>query len=136
MPNKEYDFATGKIVDLDKRKAVILINDSNEADPLIELLRKARYRMLGMTSRTDAALELVRKHKVGVIFIDTDIPGIDINEILAHLKRRFPAFNAIMLSEKVSKDDIVSVSSLGAVGYLTKPLHEEAIRRGMSRVVL
>ena len=136
MANAEYDFATGKTVDLDKRKAVILIDDSNEAEALIELLRKSRYRMLGLTSNSAAALELVRKHKAGVIFIDTDIPGIDVKEILTHLKRRFPEFNAIMLSRKVSKEDIVSVSNLGAVGYLTKPLQEEAIRRGMSRVEL
>ena len=136
MSNKEYDFATGKIVDLDRRKAVILINDPEQAGPLIELLRKARYRMLGMTADTAKALELVRKHKVGVIFIDTDIPGIDINEVLAHLKRRFPEFNAIMVSSKVTREDIIAVSNLGAVGYLTKPLQEEAIRRGMSQVVL
>ena len=136
MANTEYDFATGKIVDIGKRKAIILINDSDEAGPLIELLRTSRYRMLGLTSDSAAALELVRKHKAGVIFIDTDIPRIDISEILAHLKRRFPGFNAIMISSKVSKEDILSVSSLGAVGFLTKPLQEEAIRRGMSRVVL
>lgn len=136
MQNKEYDFATGKIVDLEKRKAVILINDPEQAEPLIELLRKSRYRMLGMTSDTAKALELVRKHKAGVIFIDTDIPGIDINETLVHLKRRFPEFNAIMISSQVTKEEIVSVSNLGAVGYLTKPLREEAIRRGMSQVVL
>ena len=136
MANTEYDFATGKIVDLDKRKAVILVNDSADAEPLIELLRKARYRMLGLTSDSAAALELVRKHKTGVIFIDTDIAGIDVDEILVHLKRRFPTFNAIMISGKVSKDDIFLATKLGAVGYLTKPLQEEAIRRGMSRVVL
>ncbi|MDH5446298.1 MAG: response regulator [Gammaproteobacteria bacterium] len=136
MANKEYDFATGKIVDLDKRKAVILINDSSLADPLIELLRKSRYRMLGMTSKPDVALELVRKHKVGVIFIDADIPGINVHEILIHLQRRFPAFNPIMLSDQVSKADIVTVSNLGAVGFLTKPLQEESIRRGMSQVTL
>ncbi len=136
MANTEYDFATGKIVDLAKRKAIILIGDMNGAEPLVDLLRKSRYRMLGLTSDSAVALELVRKHKAGVIFIDTEISGIDVNEILAHLKRRFPAFNAIMISSKVSKEDIVSVSGLGAVGYLTKPLQEEAIRRGMSRVVL
>ena len=136
MANKEYDFATGKVVDLDRRKAVILINNSELAGPLVELLRKSRYRMLGLTSKPDVALELVRKHKVGVIFIDTDIPGIDVNEILTHLKRRFPEFNSIMLSDRASREDILHVSSLGAVGYLTKPLHEEAIRRGMSQVNL
>lgn len=136
MSNKEYDFATGKIVDLNNRKAVILIDDSEQAEPLIDLLRKARYRMLGLTSDSSAALELVRKHKIGVIFIDSDIPGIDIDEILIHLKRRFPAFNAIMLSSQASKDDIFLASKLGAIGYLIKPLQEESIRHGMSRVVL
>lgn len=136
MANKEYDFATGKIVDLDKRKAVILIDDAQDAEPLVALLRKARYRMLGMTADSAAALELVRKHKSGVIFIDTDIAGIDIDDILVNLKRRFPAFNAIMMSHQVSKDALFLASKLGAVGYLAKPLQEEAIRRGMSRVVL
>ena len=136
MANKEYDFATGKIVDLDNRKAVILIKDNELAGPLVELLRKSRYRMLGMTSKPDVALELVRKHKVGVIFIDADIPGINVNEMLVHLKRRFPEFNAIMLSDKVSRADIVTVSNLGAVGYLTKPFEEESIRRGMAQVSL
>ncbi len=136
MANTEYDFATGKIVDLDNRKAIILINDSADAEPLVALLRKARYRMLGLTSDSAAALELVRKHKIGVIFIDTDIPGIDIDDILVHLKRRFPAFNAILVSGQVSKDALFLATKLGAVGYLAKPLQEEAIRRGMSRVVL
>ena len=136
MPRKEYDFATGKIVDLDNRKAVILIKDEEQATPLVDLLRKSRYRMLGMTSKSDVALELVRKHKVGVIFIDSDIPGINTSEILTHLKRRFPAFNVIVLSEKVTKADIVSANNLGAVAYLAIPMQEEAIRRSMSRVSL
>lgn len=136
MANREYDFATGKVVDLDRRKAVILINDSEQAEPLIELLRKSRYRMLGLTSDSNKALELVRKHKVGVIFIDADIPGIKITEILAQLNRRFPEFNVIMISSSVSKDALEQVSSLGAVGYLVKPLSEEVIRQGMSHVNL
>ncbi len=136
MANAEYDFATGKVVDLDKRKAVILVGDSSEVEPLVTLLRKSRYRMLGLTSDSTAALELVRKHKVGVIFIDTDLSGVDVNEILTLLKRRFPNFNAILMSNHVSKEDILSVNGLGAVGYLTKPLQEDAIRHGMSRVVL
>ncbi len=41
-----------------------------------------------------------------------------------------------MLSNRVSRADIVAVSNMGAVGYLTKPLQEESIRRGMSQVSL
>lgn len=133
---KEYDAKTGKVIDPERRKALMLLSDENDSDILANVLREKRFRILGMTSNVDAAFELMRKHKLGVLFLDIDIKGLDLTESLLHIRRKFPEFMIILLSANVTKEMIEDGFAKGASAYLVKPLGEEAVRKSLSRYSL
>lgn len=137
MPNtKEYDAKTGKIIDPERRKAVMLLADENDSDILTNVLREKRFRILGMTSKLDVAIELMRKHKVGILFLDVDIANLELEETLAQVKRRYPDFMVVLLSASVTKEKIEFGFANGAMAYLAKPLTTEAVGKSMSRFSL
>jgi len=135
MATKEFDFKTKKVIDPNARKAAILIKESEEAEPILPVLFDKRYRMLGIVHKLDEALELLRKHKVGILFLDQDIEGIDVKENLEFIQRKFPGFEVAVMSGNVTKERLETAINNGAIGYLKKPLDKAAIQKVMSRMV-
>ncbi|MDH5180035.1 MAG: response regulator [Gammaproteobacteria bacterium] len=133
---KEYDAGTGKVIDPERRKAVMLLADANDSEVLTSVLREKRFRILGMTGKPDAAFELMRKHKVGILFLDESIPGMDLSETLFQIKRRFPEFMIVLLGEHVSREELQELFSRGVEAFLVKPLQYDAIVTSMSRFKL
>jgi len=132
---KEYDVSTGKIIDPEQRKAVFFIDSQEDEDLLVSLLRDMRYRMLGVTNKQAEALELLRKHKVGVLFVDDEIPGLDMEALLTQIQRRHPEFHVILFGEHITKEKLNAAVKLGVVGYLSKPLQKHAIQKIMARAI-
>lgn len=135
VSTKEYDVSTGRIIDPEQRKALFYIDSSEDEDLLVPLLRGMRFRMLGITRKQAEAMELVRKHKVGVLFIDDEMPGLNIEELLTQIQRRHPDFHVILFGTHITKDKLNTAVKLGAVGYLSKPLQKQAVQKMMGRVI-
>lgn len=133
---KEYDAKTRKVIDPERRKALMLLSDEDDSDVLVEVLREKRFRLLGMTGDIDTAFELMRKHKVGIIFLDTDIDGLDLGETLHQIRRKSPDFTVVLLSKTVTREKIEYGFEKGAVAYLVKPFQHEAVIKSMSRFSL
>ena len=135
VSTKEYDVATGRIIDPEHRKVIFFINSSEDEDFLVPLLRDMRFRMLGIVHKQAEALELVRKHKIGVLFVDDEMQGLDVEEMLTQIQRRHPEFHVIMFGEHITKEKLNQAVKLGAVGYLSKPLQKHSVQKIMARVV-
>ena len=131
---KEYDVATGRIIDPEHRKVAFCIDSQEDENLLVPILRDMRYRMLGVTNKPSEALELVRKHKVGVLFVDEEISGVDVEALLIQIQRRHPDFHVILFGEHITKEKLNIAVKLGAVGYLSKPLQKHAVEKMMKRV--
>ena len=133
---KEYDVNTRKVIDPDRRRALMLLSDESDSDVLVPILREKRFRLLGMTSDVEQAMELMRKHKVGILFLDADLEKLDLEAMLKQVKSRYPEFAVIMLGNGVTKEKIDFAFERGAVAYLVKPLQTEAVIKSMSRFSL
>ena len=133
---KEYDVRTRKIIDPDRRKALMLLSDESDSDVLVPVLREKRFRLLGMTSDLTQGLELMRKHKVGIVFLDEDMESLELEVILNQIKSKHPGFSVIMLGAQVTKEKIEFAFAHVAVAYLVKPLRPEAVIKSMSKFSL
>ena len=134
MRTKEYDVSTGKIVDPEQWKAAFFIDSQEDEDLLVPILRDKRYRMLGVTNKESEALELLRKHKVGVLFVDDEIPGLDVEALLVEIQRRHKGFQVILIGGHITKEKLNTAVKLGAVGYLSKPLQKHAVEKMLGRI--
>ncbi len=87
----------------------------------------AIFERLGATvlraSRGEEALSLLEQHKVEVVFLDVNMPGINGIDTLAEIKRRFPLVEVIMITGTFSREQAAEGLRLGAFDFLLKPVH-------------
>ena len=131
---QEFDFSSGKVLDPKRKQAILAIENDADADVVKEALRKISYKVLGQDSDIRPALELVRNNKVGVLFLDADLPGINIRELLPSIKNAFSGFNIVVLSSSVTKELLSEVLRLGAIGFLVKPVQTDALEKVLAKL--
>ncbi len=134
MAVQEFDFSSGKVLDPKRKQAILALESDEDGAVVKEALRKISYKLLGQESDIRTALELVRNNKVGLLFLDADLPGIKINELIPSIKNAFAGFNIVVLSRAVTKEMLSDVLRLGAIGLLIKPVQTEALEKLLAKL--
>ena len=134
MAIQEFDFSTGKVLDPHRKQSIVLVGDDEDAEVVARGLRTKHYKLLDTTGDIRTALGLVQKHKVGVLFLDADIDGITATDILSKIKSAFPGFNVVLMTATATKELLAEAKTLGAAGFLLKPLTVEAVTNVLSRI--
>ncbi len=119
------------------RKTVLVIDD----DPFIsEFVRMALMR-LGYGARVAdngvTGLAAAVKERPDAILLDLAMPELDGFDFLKH-KRKMPEIEAIpviVLSASHTRTDVNRALTLGACGYITKPVSEDALAKRLGKVV-
>jgi DNA-binding NarL/FixJ family response regulator len=87
--------------------------------------------VVGEASSAEQALEIVPQLRPHVLLLDIDLPGMTGLSLLRELAPRMPNTRIVMLTVSSSHRDVLEAIRLGAVGYLTKDLDPEALRRAV-----
>ena len=67
------------------------------------------------------ALETLMHKYIHVVILDVKMPGMDGNEVLKEIKRRFPLVEVIMLTGHATVESAIDGLKSGATDYLMKP---------------
>ena len=101
---------------------VLLVDDEV---PFVETMTKRlTKRDLRITSAFNGqeALDKLEEHRsVEVVILDVKMPGMDGNETLKEIKRRYPLVEVIMLTGHATVESGIDGMKLGAFDYLMKP---------------
>ncbi len=106
----------------DKMK-ILTIDDEPDFGALIKNYFSIRGYEVFTAVRGVAGLEILKKEKPGVVFLDLKLPGIDGEEILGQLKNIYPEAKAIIIT--AFKDEGQTKKRLmeaGAYAYFEKPI--------------
>ena len=108
---------------------VLIVDDEPEIlNTLRRQLRGEGYRLL-MTTSPIEALNLVAKGDVDVVLADIDMPEMNGLELVASLRRDYPATVRLLLTGDSSVESALDAINRGEVfRYLTKPWHRDALR--------
>jgi DNA-binding response OmpR family regulator len=104
-------------------------DDPSILDFTARVVTKAGHRVV-RAERGDTALELVRKEKPDLVFLDVLMPGLDGLEVCRAIRAdaaltRIP----VILLSAMGEDRLVAAAkTAGADGYLTKPMRLDAMR--------
>ena len=131
---QEFDFATGKTVNPKWRQVVIMVNEEDAADKLQQLLRQKSYPIKGNTPVLREGLALIAEHKLGILFLDGDIEGVNAADLIGKIKGKFPEFKTIFVTSNATKELLTEVMAAGAVGFLVKPIDQEALQAALERL--
>jgi len=134
MAIQSFDFSTGKTKDPLRLQSILFLREAQDSDTIADLLRKGRHPMLGRPDNLRDALELARKHKKGVLYLDADWEGVNVPEVLQDINRRFPDFSVVVAKSSATKEELMELQKQGAAGFVLKPVNAEAVAKIIQRL--
>lgn len=104
-------------------KRVMIIDDSKYIIGLLErfFIDQLHFKVIATTLDGTNALELYRKYQPDLLTLDLSMPNKDGKEVLKEVLGEDPAANIIIISA-VRGDAMLQCMSMGAKGYVEKPL--------------
>lgn len=115
-----------------RTRTLLLVDDEqNILSALTRLLRRDGYIILRAGSAKEG-LELLGKHKVGVIVSDQRMPDVTGVEFLSEVKNNYPDTVRIMLSGFTELNAVTDAINEGAIfKFLTKPWDDGLLRKNV-----
>ena len=87
--------------------------------------------VVGEAHTAEEAIEMAARLRPEVLLLDIDLPGMSGIEAVRELAPRLPDTRIVMLTVSTDRRDLLDAIRHGAVGYLTKDLTGEALRRAV-----
>ncbi|MEA3353267.1 MAG: response regulator [Campylobacterota bacterium] len=114
---------------------VLVVDDANLMHKLIKGMLSSRDVKIEDALDGEQAIEMAKKEKPDVVFLDVVMPKKDGIETLKELKEIYPDIKVIMASSMGTKDKIVESLKIGAMGFLQKPFEEDSFLEKFDEVL-
>ncbi len=80
------------------------------------------------------ALAQLAKRSVDLVLLDLTMPGVSGFDVLTELRRRQTSTRVIVVSADIQRQAKERVASLGATGFIEKPIKIEALRAVLTKL--
>jgi DNA-binding NtrC family response regulator len=111
-----------------KTTNVLLVDDEAIFVDVIEKrLKKRDIAIVTAASGREALDKLSKSDTIEVVILDVKMPVMDGIETLAHIKKRHPLVEVIMLTAHATIESAIDGMKLGAFDYLMKPCEIEEL---------
>jgi len=136
MAAKDFSFTNQKQeTDIKEKQAIIAVDAESDTKMLEQCLKPIRYRILCKTRNGNEAVEMARKHKMGLFFLDYDIATLGSMGVLEKIRVNGEKIKVVVLAKKLDKEQVSNAKKRGVVGFLAKPLNEEAVKKVLSKLI-
>src|SRR6266496_1338748 len=117
-------------------KVAIVEDDEQVRENLAELIRETKgFECTGTYASGEQALESLPRHRVDVVLMDVNLPGMSGVECVRRLKSVLPDVPVVILTVYDDSDRIFQALQMGASGYLLKRSTAEEILRAIQEVL-
>lgn len=124
-----FDVSTDELLGRVKNKKKVIVVDDVEfvRVSLKKILSENGCEIIGEAIEGKELLNMLKKKKADLIFLDINMPGMDGMKTLEYIMKDYPNTKVIMCSAVKDKAVIDSAIALGAAAYVTKPFLPDAI---------
>lgn len=124
-----FGVSTDELLGRSKSKKKVIIVDDVEfiRDSLKKILSENGCEVVGEAVEGKELLNMLKKKKADLIFLDINMPGMDGMTALENVMKDYPNIKVIMCSAVADKEVIDSAIRLGASGYISKPFLPDKI---------
>jgi DNA-binding NtrC family response regulator len=81
------------------------------------------------------ALAMLRRHRIGVVLLDFQMPGADGIATLASIKQQYPDLPVILFTAFGTSERVIEVMEKGAYDYLDKPFEADKLQVIVTRAL-
>lgn len=133
MTIQQFDFSTGKVVNTERRQALILVKDPEIQDSLMTMLRENLYKVPVKSADVKEVLEVVRAQKDGVLFLDDEIEGVSAITVMASVRAKFPNMSVIMISANPTHELVEAMNKVGVTCLVRKPIERDQVYKALAK---
>jgi response regulator RpfG family c-di-GMP phosphodiesterase len=114
---------------METKQTLLLVDDEeNILKSLARTLRRDKYKIF-TANGGEAGLDILAKHKVGVIVSDQRMPGMTGSEFLSRAREQYPDSIRIMLSGYTELNSVTDAINHGNIyKFLSKPWEDDFLR--------
>jgi signal transduction histidine kinase/ActR/RegA family two-component response regulator len=126
---------TGQRIRIEGQEVILVVEDDDEVRAYaVRVLRELRYHVLE-ADNADAALAIVREHRLDLLFTDIGLPNTDGRQ-LARLARQIQPDLKVLYTTGYARNAIVHNGTLDAdVDLLPKPFSSDALGRTVRQIL-
>ena len=117
-------------------KVLVVDDQPLIVEELCEFLESSGYRTVPCESSAQAVERFVEDTEVGLVLCDLHMPGMDGIQLVQELQRlsgKQRAFEAIMLTGRADKQDVIKALRAGIADYYQKPIDLDELLEGLQR---
>jgi two-component system chemotaxis response regulator CheY len=115
----------------------VLIADDLKFIKLVlqELVEKSGFRVVGVASNGEEAVELYQEKRPDVVLMDITMPKMDGLSALKQILKFDPQAKIIMCSALGQQNLVVQALQLGAKDFIVKPFREERVITAIKHIL-
>ena len=117
-------------------KVLVVDDQPLIVEELCEFLESSGYRCVPCESSQQAVERFNEDPEIGLVLCDLHMPGLDGIQLVQELQRlsgKNRAFEAIMLTGRADKQDVIKALRAGIADYYQKPIDLEEMLEGVQR---
>ncbi|PID28257.1 MAG: hypothetical protein CSB55_05515 [Candidatus Cloacimonadota bacterium] len=110
------------VFDLNNKKKIIIIDDNDMVRSVIRSMLESLHYDCITAENGLTGLELIKKEKVDLAFIDLDMPVMDGFELLNILNKEYPTLPVLIVSGSSDIESAIRAIKKGAWDFIVKPV--------------
>ena len=117
-------------------KVLVVDDQPMIVEELVEFLESSGYSCISCYSSKDALDQFRSDTAIGIVLCDLDMPelnGIELVEAMKQIAGKRRVFEAIMLTGRADKQDVIKALRAGIADYYQKPVDLEEVLEGIQR---
>ncbi|MHC8289152.1 response regulator transcription factor [Pseudomonas sp. XS1P51] len=117
-------------------KVLVVDDQPLIVEELCEFLESNGYRCVACESSHQAIERFSEDEQIGLVLCDLHMPGLDGIQLVQELQRlsgKHRAFEAIMLTGRADKQDVIKALRAGIADYYQKPIDLDELLEGIAR---
>jgi DNA-binding NtrC family response regulator len=114
---------------------ILVVDDDREMRELVRDILQERGHRVELAAEGREAIKQLADTQFNVVMTDLRMKGIQGLELLAEIKRTYPAINVILMTAFGSIETAIEAMKQGATDYLIKPVKTEELVRVVERAV-
>ena len=116
-------------------KRILIVDDEPNVRLVFRTALESTGAELAAAEDGEAALAWLRAHRVDLVLLDLQMPGVGGMGVLERLRAEGINVPVVIITAHGSIPDAVAAMKLGAIDFLSKPLTPDALRRAVADVL-
>jgi DNA-binding response OmpR family regulator len=118
-----------------QNNTILIVDDDHRLRLSLSLvLQKGNYRV-ETADNAEAALECLRLHDYGLMFLDLNMPGMNGIDLLDEVHKLYPHMPVLILTAHAGLESAIQAVRLGARDYLIKPVEPVLILMRVAEIL-